>query len=218
MTRSPAHHPAGDTLLCHAAGRLSAGAALVVATHLAGCAQCRDAIRLGEAIGGVLLADCPPATMAADALDRTLARLGDPASRPRPEADASELSPGVPMPAPLRDAVRRPWRWVAPGISRITLDLNGAAPGERAYLLRVTPGSALPGHGHRGAEITCVLSGHFHDSGWRYGAGDVAEMDAGQDHEPIAEPGEACICLIATQGRLRMHGLMARLLQPLVGV
>ena len=100
----------------------------------------------------------------------------------------------------------------------ITLDLNGAAPGERAYLLRVTPGSALPGHGHRGAEITCVLSGHFHDSGWRYGAGDVAEMDAGQDHEPIAEPGEACICLIATQGRLRMHGLMARLLQPLVGV
>ena len=60
--------------------------------------------------------------------------------------------------------------------------------------------------------------GLIHDRIGGYGAGDVAEMDAGQDHEPIAEPGEACICLIATQGRLRMHGLMARLLQPLVGV
>lgn len=218
MTRSPTYHPADDTLLCYAAGQLFAGAALVVATHLVGCAQCRETNQLGKAIGGVLLADTAPVALSAGSLDRTLARLDDPACQSRAEADAPELAPGVQMPAPLGDLVRRPWRWVAPGIRRITLDLAGAAPGERAYLLRVTPGSMLPGHGHRGAEITCVLSGHFRDASGRYGPGDVAEMDAGQDHEPAAEPGEACICLIATQGRLRMHSMMARLLQPLVGV
>lgn len=222
MTHRPAHHPSDDTLLRHAAGRLSAGSALVVATHLAGCPQCRAATRLGEAIGGVLLADTAPAAMAADALDRTLARLDIPASIPRPTADAPEwvpeLAPGVPMPAPLRDVARRPWRWMAPGISRIRLDLTGAAPGERAYLLRVTPGATLPEHGHRGEEITCVLTGHFRDTTGIYGPGDVAEMDAGHEHQPIAEAGEVCICLIATQGRLRMHGMLARVLQPLVGV
>ncbi len=222
MTPSPTHHPADDTLLRHAAGRLSAGATLVVATHLAGCPHCQLAARLGEAIGGVLLADTAPAAMATDALDRTLARLDTPASIARPPANATDpvpdLAPGVPMPAPLRHVARRPWRWVAPGISRIRLDLAGAAPGEHAYLLRVAPGATLAEHGHRGEEITCVLSGQFRDSTGLYGPGDVAEMDVGQDHQPITEPGAVCICLIATQGRLRMRGTLARLLQPLVGV
>lgn len=222
MTPCPTHHPADETLLRYAAGQLSVGSALVVATHLAGCAHCRTAIRIGEAIGGVLLADAVPTAMAADALDRALARLDAPASVPRSAVGSPdrvrELVPGVPMPAPLRGVVRGPWRRVAPGISRIRLDLTGAAPGERTYLLRVAPGATLPEHGHRGEEITCVLTGHFHDAAGIYGPGDVAEMDAGQDHQPIAEQGEVCICLIATQGRLRMRGMLARVLQPLIGV
>lgn len=222
MTYRPAHHPSDDTLLRHAAGRLSAGSALVVATHLSFCPHCRAAIRLGETVGGVMLADTAPAAMPADALDRALARLDTPASIPRPAVDMQvkvpELAPGVPMPALLRDVARRPWRWMAPGISRIRLDLAGTAPGERVYMLRVTPGATLPEHGHRGEEITCVLTGHFRDAIGIFGPGDVAEMDAGQEHQPIAQPGEVCICLIATQGRLRMHGMLARVLQPLVGV
>jgi len=218
MNRIPAHHPAEDTLLRHAAGTLAAGPSLVVAAHLAGCAQCRASVRLGEAIGGVLLADSPPEKMAADALDRALARLDEPASVAREATPVPDLAPGVPMPAPLRGLTDGRWRWAAPGIARIPLRLPGAAPGERAYLLRVAPGSILPEHGHRGLEVTCVLAGRFRDATGSYGPGDVAEMDAGADHQPTAEPGEACICLIATQGRLRMHGLLARVLQPLVGV
>jgi putative transcriptional regulator len=218
MNRIPTHHPSEETLLRHAAGTLAAGPSLVVAAHLSGCAQCRAAVRLGEAIGGVLLADSPPAPMAADALDRALARLDEAVSIIRHPSPVSELAPGVPMPAILRGLTDGAWRWAAPGIGRIRLPVPGTAPGERVYLLRVAPGSTLPEHGHRGLEITCVLSGRFRDATGSYGPGDVAEMDAGADHQPVAEAGEACICLIATQGRLRMRGLLARALQPLVGV
>jgi len=218
MNRIPAHHPSDETLLCHAAGTLAAGPSLVVAAHLAGCAKCRAAVRLGEAVGGVLLADMPTEAMSAGALDRTLARLDEPALQARPGVAVPELAPGLAMPAALSGLSDGKWRWVAPGIGRIRLDIPGAAPGERAYLLRVAPGSNLPPHGHRGLEITCVLSGRFRDGTGSYGPGDVAEMDAGADHQPVAEAGEVCICLIATQGRLRMHSLFARVLQPLVGV
>jgi len=218
MSHGLIHHPSDDILLRHAAGRLSAGPTLVVATHLAACPHCRAVTRMGEAVGGVLLAEEPPAALAPDALDRALARLDMPASPPRPASVVPELAPGLPMPRPLHDVAHGPWRWVAPGISRIRLNLADATPGERAYLLRVAPGSTLPEHGHRGQELTCVLAGRFSDGTGTYAQGDVAEMDAGHEHQPIAEPGEACICLIVTQGRLRMHGLLARALQPLVGV
>jgi len=218
MNRIPTYHPSEETLLRHAAGTLAAGPSLVVAAHIAGCAECRATVRLGEAVGGVLLADTPAGAMAADALDRALARLDEPAIQARPAMAAPELAPGLAMPAVLRGLSDGKWRWVAPGIGRIRLDIPGAAPGERTYLLRVAPGSNLPPHGHRGLEITCVLSGRFRDATGTYGPGDVAEMDVGADHQPVAEVGEVCICLIATQGRLRMHSLFARLLQPLVGV
>lgn len=218
MSQGPIHHPSDDLLLRHAAGRLSAGPALVVATHLTVCPHCRAVTRLSEAVGGVLLAEEAPATMAPDALDRALARLDMPASTPRPALVVPELAPGLPMPRPLHDIARGPWRWAAPGVSRIRLNLAGPKTRERAYLLRVAPGSTLPEHGHRGQELTCVLAGRFRDNTGTYAQGDVAEMDVAHEHQPVAEPGEACICLIVTQGRLRMHGLLARALQPLVGV
>lgn len=214
----PRRHPADDTLLQYAAGRLPAGQSLVVATHLIACPQCRATVRLCEAVGGALLADEAPATLAADLLTRTLARLEPPPSAPPPVTATTELAPGLPMPAPLHGLSRGPWRWVAPGISRIRIDVPGARVGERAYLLRVAAGTRLPEHGHHGAEITCVLAGQFTDATGTYGPGDVAELDAAQSHQPFAGAEAACICLIATQGKLRMHHFLARLVQPLVGV
>jgi putative transcriptional regulator len=216
LTASPNHHPAEDTLLRLAAGHLSAGRALVVATHLPFCPACRAAIRFGEAIGGTLLADQPPAALSPDALNRTLARLDMPAARPatRPEV----AIPGVELPEPLRGLVRSRWRWLAPGISRIAIDVPGATPREHVSLIRVAPGQSMPDHGHHGWEATCVLTGSFTDVTGEYGPGDVAETDMDMMHQPIAGTGDPCICLIAWEGRLRMRGLLARLVQPLMGV
>jgi len=219
----PRHHPSDDLLLRHAAGRLSPVQALVVSTHLPFCARCRAAVGLGDDIGGALLAEMPPDEMAADALSRTLARLDETASSPDRQARPSgwaavELASGVPLPASLQGTARPRWRWLAPGISRIALDIPGTARDERAYLLRIAPGTKLPEHGHNGWEATCVLSGHFTDSTGAYGPGDVAEMDGAGVHQPVSGRETGCICLVVSQGNLRPRGVIARLMQPIVGV
>jgi putative transcriptional regulator len=219
MSLAPKHHPAEDTLLRHAAGMLPSGRSLVIATHLPFCANCQAAIRLGEAIGGALLAALPVAEPTPDLLNRTLARLDTPASHAVPADDPMRLAPDVPLPDALRGLVRPKWRWLAPGISRIAVNVpHNTEPREHVYLLRVAPGTSLPDHGHRGWEATCVLAGSFTDASGEYGPGDVAETDVGVMHRPVAGSGEACICLIGWEGNLRMSGLLARLAQPFLGV
>lgn len=226
MNQAPMHHPAEDTLLRYAAGTLSPGRSLVVAVHLPFCAECQATVRLGEAIGGALLSELQPADLIPDALTRTLARLETPASHPDTAPEPVSLGSGVALPEVLRDLVRPKWRWMAPGISRIAVDVprdlprqaGTTAPREHVCLLRVTPGTSLPDHGHHGWEATCVLAGSFSDATGTYGPGDVAETDVGVRHQPVAGAGETCICLIAWEGRLRMRGLLARLVQPLLGV
>ncbi len=239
MSAAPMHHPAEETLLLHAAGRLSAARSLVIATHLPFCRDCQSAVRGAEAVGGALLSAMPASTMRPEALDRTLAHLDVPPVRFEPLAEPVALAQGVVLPENLRGLVKPKWRWLAPGISRMAVDLAPGpvgAPRENICLLRVGPGKYLPDHGHRGWEATCVLSGRFTDSTGEYGPGDVAEMDgvgmdgtgmdatgtnradAGATHQPVAGTGEDCICLIAWEGKLRMRGLLARLLQPLMGV
>jgi putative transcriptional regulator len=225
MNAVPHHHPAEDTVLRHAAGTLSFGRSLVVATHLPFCPECQDAVRLEEAIGGALLDDLPPMDLVPDALARTLARLELPATPVEPAREPVVLADGVVLPPALTGLVRPRWRWFAPGISRIVVDVP--APGrdgqpvaarEHVCLLRIAPGQSLIDHGHGGWETCCVLAGSFSDATGRYGPGDVAETDEDVVHRPVAGPGEPCVCLVAWEGGLRMRGLLARLMQPLLGV
>jgi putative transcriptional regulator len=218
MSPVPTHHPAEETLLRHAAGTLPPGRALVVAAHLPFCPDCQAAVRMGEAIGGALLAAEPPSELTPDLLTRTLARLDTPVSRENAAEQPVSLAKGVDLPAVMRGRVRPKWRWLAPGISRIAVDVPAIAAGERVLLLRIAPGTSLPGHGHRGWEATCVLSGSFTDDSGEYGPGDVAETDVSVMHQPVAGADEPCICLIAWEGKLRMRGLLARMAQPLMGV
>ena len=89
----------------------------------------------------------------------------------------------------------------------------------RLDLIRVAPGIALPGHGHTGSEIACVLQGAFGDEGGEYHPGDVAECGEEMDHLPMAlDADRDCVCLIATTGRLRAHSWLVRLVQPVFGI
>lgn len=216
MNPTPTHHPSEPMLLRCAAGRLPFGQALVVATHLPFCPECQANIRLAETVGGALLASLPPTDLTADALTRTLARLEMPETAP-PAMESVALAAGVPLPAALRGMVRPAWRWIAPGLSRITIDPPPGVTDQRICLLRVGPGRRLPDHRHHGWEVACVLAGSFTDVTGEYRQGDMAELEGEARHQPIAGMGEECICLLAWEGRLRLKGL-ARLIQPLMGV
>jgi putative transcriptional regulator len=64
--------------------------------------------------------------------------------------------------------------------------------------------------------MTCVLTGAFTHEGGRFGPGDFDLGDETVDHQPIVDAGEACICLIAMQGGLRLNGIIGRLMQPFI--
>jgi putative transcriptional regulator len=204
------HHPSQESLLDVAAGRLERGPALVLQAHLHVCGACREGAERLEAVGGALLEFLPPAGMDADALARALARIETTAPPPAVWAEAD-------LPPELAGAALGPPRWLGPGLSMRRIE-PAASSRYNTYLLRSAPGRRLPRHGHAGVEYVCVLKGAFSDETGRYGAGDFACGDAGLVHAPRAEPGEDCLCLISTEGRLQMRGLMARALQPLAGV
>ncbi len=75
----------------------------------------------------------------------------------------------------------------------------------------------MPVHGHRGMELTLVLSGSFSDDHGTFARGDIEEADESIEHQPVANEGEDCICLAVTDAPLRFHGIAA-LLQPFLRI
>lgn len=199
-----AHHPSEETLGLYAFGRLGAGMSLVMGAHLRACAHCRAAVEGLEAAAGALLETAEPTALPGDALTRTLDRLDDPAPPEPAKVDLDRL---------IRKGV---WLPAAPGLAFKSLG-RYADPGERLYLLKAKPGTALPEHGHDGCERLVVLEGAFDNGGQILSAGDFTECDETMVHQPGALSHQGCVCLAATDGRLKFTGL-ARLVQPLLGV
>ncbi len=233
----PTHHPSDDYLIAYAAGSLEEPLSLVVATHLALCPRCRKEVERLEALGGVLLEDEAAAETATDerALDSVLSRLDAPAPiapgpiAPGPIATGPiatapkprQAAPGdLRVPAPLRD-------YLGGGLEQLDwkahkgfdeAELLSDAPGFRTRLMRIKSGTAMPAHTHRGNELTLVLTGGFSDEHGHFLRGDLAEADASVKHQPIADPGEDCICLAVTDAPLRLTGPVGRLLNPFLRI
>lgn len=215
------HHPDDDLLLAQAAGRSTSGTALLVATHLEGCSDCRARLHALEAVGGALLAEAEPQPLAAEAWARTLARID---AAPRAERASAEATlpglawpQGVPWPRSLRDCTVSRWRWMGPGMrfSRVTLPHDPAAS---LFLLRIAAGRSLPRHTHTDVELTQVLCGSFDDGRAVFGPGDFDATDNAVHHQPVVRPGADCICFASVSGKLRFDGRVASLVGGWVGM
>jgi putative transcriptional regulator len=210
------HHPDIATLMAFSAGTMDEPYTTVIATHLAMSEGGRETVRRIDAIGGALLASEPEAKLASGALDRLMGSLND----DRIQVVAHEQIGGVP--APLRpylpnglEGVR--WKWTGPGVA--TADLAWSENHKsRLMLLRVAGGRRVPEHGHGGQELTLILQGAYRDRFGVFGVGDIADHDEEVEHQPIAEPGEDCICLVAVDSKLTFRGRLMRALQPLFGL
>jgi putative transcriptional regulator len=212
--------PDDEILLRYAAGRLDAGFALLVETHLTMRPRSREIVAWYEAIGGALLDEIEPAPSAPDALEAALAALDC-----EPSVRAAETRPptrpdfpqGFILPSTLESRAMGQWRWIAPGLRSSPIALRGASE-SRAFLLEIAPGTRIPRHGHEGVEMTCVLRGSFSDGTTHFVEGDVAQADAGVEHDIFVDSEIACICLVAIEGRTRPRNWFGRLYQRLVDI
>ena len=215
------HHPGDDFLVAYAAGDLAQAWSLLIATHIALCPACRSRTGDAEAIGGVFLSDEDPVEISAGALDATLQRAMAMENDPAPPPVV--LSGGtVPvLPEPLRGYAGADidgLRWRPLGRNAQHIPLVSGQDGTVARLLRIPAGKPVPEHGHNGLELTMVLLGSFAANEMHFARGDVETADAEIEHQPLAAPGDDCICLAVTDAPLRFRGLFARLVQPLIGI
>jgi putative transcriptional regulator len=199
------HHPNEISLSEFAAGTLDEGRSLVIACHVVKCSACRMFLSGLDHIGGQLLERTTPIAMTEGAKARALSRLPELGDDIKPESGGDPLS---------RYQLGR-WRWIGPGIQRRIVELppdNGA----RVFLLKAAPGTTMPEHRHVGTELTLVLSGAFVHQGGRFAPGDIDDADDSVEHDPVVDPGEECVCLVAMQGHLRLNSLLGRLIEPFV--
>lgn len=203
-----------EFLIDHASGAASAPVSLLVASHLTLNPEARRSYRRFEALGGVMLDRLEPASLDPASLDRILSRL-DSADDTKAAAAATIARDG--LPAPLARYVPGgvddlAWRQVTRGVEEATLPLTEAA--EKATLLRIAAGRAIPKHTHRGLEMTLVLDGAFDDHAGHYGRGDVCVADDRIEHQPVAATGRDCLCLVVASSPIRLTGPLMRLLNP----
>ena len=212
---STAHTIQDEWLLSYAAGALSPGRSLMVASHAAYHDDVQDKVADAEAIGGAMLESIDESEVDPQLLERLLDRLDDaPAEIAIPRA-------GNVFPEPLAEFVgggvdSLKWRFLGPGMGHVRL-WDGPND-ERLWLLRARGGVEVPEHGHNGEEWTLVLKGAFTTSGGKFGVGDLELADADVEHQPVIATDEECICLALTHGPLRFKTLGAKLAQPFIGL
>ncbi|KEP68905.1 transcriptional regulator [Thioclava dalianensis] len=208
--RQITHHLPDWLIRSYAAGSLEHAFSLVVASHVSQCDECRARLEAEETAGGVILEQLEQTEVTGDLRTRVFEQLDVAEPITTPDPAPSGIYPGA-LVAEMGSQTPR-WRSLGNGIKQAILsaDKRGSA-----RLLYIPAGKAVPDHTHGGLELTLVLQGSFSDETGTFGVGDVEVAEDDLDHTPMAGPGEACICLAATDAPLRFHGLIPRLLQPI---
>ena len=214
------HHLSDDLLWSYAAGSLDEPSSILIATHLALCPKCRGIVAKAEQVGGELFDDVSPVEMQGGALDAVMARLDDvddTVTEPSVTQPVAQYDDAIRLPQPLKDYVSGsvqslPWRWLGPGVHYAAIAPH--AKGPKVGLLRIAPGTKVPMHGHSGHEMTMVLAGGYSDDTGHFMRGDVEAADDEMVHQPVADAGEDCVCLVVTEGQLLPTGMIAKMLQP----
>lgn len=214
----PNHHLDPSTVLAYAAGTLDDAFIVVVASHLAMCPTCRIMAHQAEALGGEVLANLANSDVSTECRTKTLAALDQATLHRLPvAAPRSELPAALSRLLNVSSFDEIAWKKKAPGVAMFNVKLPAHAKGQ-LKLLRIGAGRTMPQHGHGGEEITLVLKGAYFDHMGVFAAGDVADLDEEIVHTPVVEPGDDCICLVATIRPTRFKSLAARLMQPFVGI
>lgn len=203
------HHIPENVLAAYAAGTLPHAFSMVIASHVSLCDLCRASYEAHQAVGGAVMESAGASKVSDGLLTSVLDRL-DEDWVAEPAFERSGIFPGPVVEAMQGRAPK--WRKLGMGVRQ---DILSADHEGSVRLLYIPPGQAVPDHGHNGQELTLVLQGSFSDETGRFGVGDLEVADEELEHTPVADEGEACICLAATDAPLKFNAFFPRLLQPI---
>lgn len=210
------HHLPERILLAYSAGTLPEAFNLVVATHVSLCDECRATLDAMDCVGGAVLSSAESNDISVD-LDATLRKIESGFAEDRQIRRPGEA--GV-FPLTLQDYVGGDldsvkWKPIGMGVRQSILSTSKDAT---VRLLHIPAGAAVPDHGHRGVEMTVVLKGAFRDEVDRFARGDIEVADEHLHHTPVAEEGEDCICLAATDAPLKFRSFVPRVVQSFLRI
>jgi putative transcriptional regulator len=204
---APTYHPAEEFLLDYAAGTSSRAETLLIATHLAYCKVCRQAVQAAREVGGTLLDTLEPARLPPNMLNRTLAAIDEdePPAAPPPPSLAAFLG---------EQMAHGSWRHLLGGfrMRRIPGDDSSG----RAWIFDASPGMKLLPHRHVGDEWTVILSGVFLDGGHSYRVGDFARREDGETHQPEIGMEGRCVSLIMVRDAPQYTTAVGKLAAPFI--
>jgi putative transcriptional regulator len=208
------HHIDDATLTAFATGNLPEAFNVVVASHVSLNDEARVRLEALEAVGGILIEGIDVIEMSYGSLGATLRMIQNETSEIT-EAPTAITNRCAIMPQPLAEYVGGSlkdvkWRSLGMGTKQAILKTSKNAT---ARLLYIPAGVEMPDHGHKGIEMTLVLQGAFIDGSQRFARGDIEIVDEHMEHTPVADIGEDCICLVASNAPLKFRGLMPRLAQ-----
>ena len=216
---SISHHLTDETLQDYAAGSLSESMETLIACHLTVCQHCRARSAMADNIGGTILdveETSSVTTPVSDILQR--AKLTQTAShyaiKKKPIADDVPRPLGRLLPSRLEEL---DWKRMAPGIKQHNLTDKHRREGA-FKLLHLSPGVVLSAHSHNDRELTYVVRGSYQDEIGRFKAGDIADLDGHDVHQPVVDTSDPCIALIATHSPVRFQGMFGKIIQPFVGI
>lgn len=213
MTDKIKHQISDELLLAYSAGNLPEAFSLTIATHISLCDESRARLGAFDSVGGSLIETSDAVEMSSNSFEATMAMIEN---TDNPIVAETKMPTNSVLPQPLRDYVGGDveaikWRSVGMGVKQAILPTSKDAT---ARLLYIPAGTAIPDHGHSGMEMTLVLQGAYFDEEDRFARGDIEIADEDHDHTPVADIGEDCICLAATDAKLRFRSILPRLAQP----
>lgn len=220
------HHPGDDLVLGYAAGSLAESWSIAIAAHLTYCPICRLKVEAAENVGGSLLGGLDAEAMAPGALDLLLIQIkgAEQDESEKRQASIKESSPSKQLPI-LPSALHSyigndvdalPWQRLKNDVFQYLIETNDHEA--KARILRIKAGRPVPSHGHRGRELTLVLSGSFEDELSKFSAGDLQDVAEETVHKPVAASGDDCICLAVKDAPLQFKELIPRILQPFLNI
>lgn len=212
------HHLSDEFLVEYANGSLPSPEALVVASHLAICKECRDRVETFESVSAVLLEDGDVEDVSPDALETVLSMIDSPEEEEQATLIEFDRDTLETIPPPLRSYLGAnlsalDWKRTGRGIEEVSLVKQDDV---RISLLRIRAGQKVPSHTHHGEEFTLVLSGGYTDGDARFVKGDVSVADSAKDHAPVADSDGPCLCLTVRNGAAKLTGPIGRFLNPVL--